>query len=143
MDGQKGLFTNTNKQRNLSVSETMIDKKDYEEADKRICRVSKLPYSELTRFFSKLWYGFKINPYANERLLQQLEKITSIPKSDIKIWIEAKRRILNISWSQEEITENVHKPSTCDCLACNIVYEGSLENEGCFSFELEMRDQFI
>ena len=142
MDGQNGLITN-NKRRNPSVSETTISKKDYEEADNRICRVSKLPYSELARIFSKLWYGFKINPYANDKLLEQLEKITNIPKSDIKIWMEAKRRLLNISWSEEDISEFIHKPSSCDCLACNIVYERSLEDDGCYAFGLEMQDQFI
>ena len=138
MDGQNNI-----KRGNPSVSGSTTDNKIYEEADKRICRVSKLPYSELASVLSKLWYGFKINPYANDKLLEQLEKITNISKSDIKIWMEEKRRLLNISWSKEEMSEIIHKPSSCDCDACNIVYERSPEDHGCYSFGLEMQDQFI
>ena len=138
MDGQINI-----KRGDASITGSTTDNGIYEESDKRICRVAKLPYAELASVLSKLWYGFKINPYANDKLLEQLEKITNISKSDIKIWMEGKRRLLNISWSEEEISEIIHKPSSCDCVACNIVYERSLEDHGCYSFELEMQDQFI
>ena len=147
MDEQKGLVTNTNEQKNFSDSEIIIDEKitqDSEGVDERIFCVSKLPYYEMARIFSKLWSGFKINPYGIKRLLQQLEKITNIPKSEIKIWNKAKRKLLDTSWSPEKISANIHKPSSCDCFACNIVYDEneSLENKGCFDFDLEMRDLF-
>ena len=138
MDGQISI-----KRGDAPINGYTTDNGICEESDKRICRVAKLQYAELASAFSKLWYGFKINPYANDKLLKQLEKITNIPKSDIKIWMGEKRKLLNISWSKEEITEFIHKPSTCDCKACNIVYEKNPEDFGCYSFGLEMRDQFI
>ena len=115
-----------------------------ETADGRIVNLFKLPHKQLTRKFEKLWMGFRISPYPDGDLLLQLAKITDIPQQEIKLWCLAKRILLNISWTDKQIESNRHRPSTCDCTACNILYnDDNSWREGCYAMDLQMMEEFL